>query len=313
MLFCVRPGIVTTAEPRANLDKRPSEGLSASYIIGWCVLAVGIGQMPVIVAGLRAMRVLPQAGGLLLLLGLPSSLLLFLGGLALIYRQFAGYYCVYLATFFAGIGGFKVPYVPFLKRFVNFGPGTEDLFLGPNLIIVGILAVEHWRRLDGVEPSRRKTQRTWLIALIALGLCSVSAGRAMIHWEKGEKAKAGDLPIVGDALSAFQVTGKLPYVSSETRLPRGISCVFSGTSTEPAVAALADAHHLKRMDDTKAHKKFLPQARAWNLNEALFPSKFSPDDLYYVGRLNGLPKVVLEVVYRKGDGKFTAQVFGTLP
>jgi hypothetical protein len=63
------------------------------------------------------------------------------------------------------------------------------------------LVVEHWRRLDGVEPSRRKTQRTCLIALIALGLCSVSAGRALIHWEKGEKARAGDLPIVGDALS----------------------------------------------------------------------------------------------------------------
>src|SRR5436190_16119005 len=65
-------------------------GISAGTIIGWCVLAAGIGQVPIIVAGLLTARVLPQAGLLLLLLGLPSGLLLFLGGLGLIYRQFAG-------------------------------------------------------------------------------------------------------------------------------------------------------------------------------------------------------------------------------
>src|SRR5437867_8399380 len=116
-----------------NPDTRhPS--VSAGTIIGWCVLAAGIGQVPLIVAGLRTASFLPKVGLLLLLFGLPSGLLLFLGGLGLIYRQFAGYYCVYLATFFAGIGGFKSPYVPFIKRFINFGPATEDLFLGINLL-----------------------------------------------------------------------------------------------------------------------------------------------------------------------------------
>lgn len=301
------------AELPANRDHRASNDLSAGTIIGWCVLAAGIGQMPVVVAGLLMTRFVPQAGGLLLLLGLPSSLILFLGGLALIYRQFAGYYCVYVATFFAGIGGFKAPYIPFLKRFVNFGPGTEDLFLVLNLVIVGILAVEHWRRLEALEASRQKIHRTWLIALIALGLCSVSAGRAMMHWERGEKARAGDLPVVGAAFSELQVTGKVPYVSLVTKLPRGISCVFSGTTTGPAIIALADAHHLKRMEDPKAHEKFLPQARAWKLDEAVFPSRFSVDDLYYVGRVKQMPKVVVELVYRKADGKFTAQVFGITP
>ena len=80
-----------------NPNERPL-GVSAGTIIGWCVLAAGIGQVPIIVAGLLTARVLPQAGLLLLLLGLPSGILLFLGGLGLIYRQFAGYYCVYLAT-----------------------------------------------------------------------------------------------------------------------------------------------------------------------------------------------------------------------
>jgi hypothetical protein len=42
----------------------------------------------------------------------------------------------------------------------------------------------------------------------------------------------------------------------------------------------------------------------------VFPSEFSSEDWYYVGRLKTMPKVVLELVYRKADGKFTAQIFG---
>jgi hypothetical protein len=292
-----------------NPDER-HVSISAGTIIGWCVLAAGIGQMPLIVAGLRTAPILPKVGLLLLLFGLPSGLLLFLGGLGLIYRQFAGYYCVYLATFFAGIGGFKNPYVPFIKRFINFGPATEDFFLALNLLLVAVLAFEHWGRLRNLEPSNQKTHRVWLISLMALGLCSVSIGRAMIHREQGEKTRAAELPVVGTALQEFQTSGKLAYVSVETRLPRGITSVFSGTSTQPAVLALADAHHLKRMDDPAAHKKFLPQVRGWKLNDAVFPSKFTPDDWYYVGRLNTMPKVVIELVYRNADGKFTAQIFG---
>jgi hypothetical protein len=226
---------------RTDPDKHHTS-ISAGTVIGWCVLAAGIGQVPITVAGLLTALVMPQAGLLLLILSLPSGLLLFLGGLGLIYRQFAGYYCVYLATFFGGIGGFKSPYIPFIKRFVNFGPATEDLFLAINLFLVAVLAFEHWRRLTNLELSRQKRHRIWMLALMALGLCSVSVGRAMIHREKGEKTRAAELPSVGAALSDFQTSGKLSYVSVETRFPRGISSVFSGTSTEPDVLALADAH-----------------------------------------------------------------------
>ena len=69
-----------------NPDTRhPS--VSAGTIIGWCVLAAGIGQVPIIVAGLRTASILPQLGLLLLIFDLPSGLLLFLGGLGLIYRN----------------------------------------------------------------------------------------------------------------------------------------------------------------------------------------------------------------------------------
>ena len=197
-----------------------------------------------------------------------------------------------------------------MKRFINFGPATEDFFLALNLLLVAVLAVEHWGRLRNLELSKQKTHRTWMVALMALGLCSVSIGRAMIHRERGEKTRAAELPVVGIALQGFQTSGKIAYVSVETRFPRGITSVFSGTSTQPAVLALADAHHLKRMDDPATHKKFLPEVRAWKLNETVFPSKFSSDDWYYVGRLKTMPKVVIEIVYRNGDGKFTAQIFG---
>jgi hypothetical protein len=50
--------------------------------------------------------------------------------------------------------------------------------------------------------------------------------------------------------------------------------------------------------------------RAWKLNEAVFPSNYSPGDWYYVGRLKTMPKVVVELVYRHADGRFTAQIFG---
>src|SRR5438093_3374003 len=209
-----RPSSKKHTTRNMNPNERPP-GISAGTIIGWCVLAAGIGQIPIIVAGLLTARVLPKFGLLLLLFGLPSGLLLFLGGLGLIYRQFAGYYCVYLATFFAGIGGFKSPYVPFIKRFINFGPGTEDLFLALNLLLVAILAFEHWGRLTNLELSKQKTHRIWLVALMALGLCSVSIGRAMIHREKGEKTKAAELPVVGAALQNFQTSGKLAYISVE--------------------------------------------------------------------------------------------------
>jgi hypothetical protein len=64
------------------------------------------------------------------------------------------------------------------------------------------------------------------------------------------------------------------------------------------------------MDAPEAQKKFLPQVRAWNMNETMFPTKFSPDDFYYVGRLKTMHKVVIELVYRRADGRFTAQIFG---
>jgi hypothetical protein len=66
--------------------EKPNPGISAGAMIGWCVLAADIGQVPIILAGLRTASFLPKVGLHLLLFGLPSGLLLFLGGLGLIWR-----------------------------------------------------------------------------------------------------------------------------------------------------------------------------------------------------------------------------------
>ena len=73
---------------------------------------------------------------------------------------------------------------------------------------------------------------------------------------------------------------------------------------------LAQAHRLSKMEEERAHQKFLPQAKAWRLDEKVFPTRFSDSDLYYTGRLKEMAQVTLQVVYRKSDGRFTAQVFG---
>lgn len=204
-------------------------------IIGSCVLAAGIMQIPGILAGIMAAQFLPKAGLILLLLTLPSGLLLFLGGMGLIYRQFAGYYCVYVATFFGGIGGFKSPFIPFIKRFVNIGPATEDLFLVLNLLLVGILVWEHWNRLPALSFPRQRLHRTSLIILVLLGLASVTTGRALIDRERGEKPSASALPVIGSSFSEFETAGPVRYVSVETKLPRGITLVASGTCTSAEI------------------------------------------------------------------------------
>src|SRR5512133_1915309 len=285
----------------------------AGVVIGWCVLAAGAAQVPFMILGARTTQLIPGAGVLLLLLTVPSGLLLIAGGIGLTFGKVYGYYCVYLATFFGGIGGLKIPYIPLIKRFVNIGPATEDLFLALNLLLVAVLVWEHWSRIKSLGPPKQRRQRLTVVALLVLGAASVSVGRAMIHRERGEKDIASALPVVGANFTNFPTVGKVPYVMVETKLPRGVSLVFSGNSGEVEIRALAEAHHLTKIDLPNAQKKFLPQVRAWKLNEFVFPGKFASSDDYYVGRLKGMPKVSLQLVYRKIDGRFTAQLFGTLP
>ena len=97
----------------------------------------------------------------------------------------------------------------------------------------------------------------------------------MIHMERGQKDVASELPAVGAGFAGFRTSGKLSYVSVETKIPRGISLVFSGVSSEANIQGLATTHRLTKMDDPEAHKKFLPQIKSWRLREELFPTRFS--------------------------------------
>jgi hypothetical protein len=115
---------------------------------------------------------------------------------------------------------------------------------------------------------------------------------------------------VGASFADFETAPRLAFVSVETKMPRGITMVFSGNATAAAVEKLVATHHLSKMEEARAHKKFLPQARAWKLDERVFPSVFSETDWYFVGRLKEMPMVTLELVYRQSDGRFTGQIFG---
>ena len=286
--------------------------MSAGSMIGWYVVATGLAQLPAVTAGLLLARIAPRGAVGLLVLVLPSAILLILGGIGLRLRRFFGYYCVYAATFFGGIGGFKQSLIPLARRYVHFGPETEDVFMLLNLVVVAILVWEHWKRTIELQPATRRTHRFAITSLVSLGLVSVVAGRSMIHRERGQKDAASELPAVGASFAGFTTSGKLSYVSVEAKVPRGISLVFSGVSSEADIQGLANTHRLTKMDDPEAHKKFLPQVKGWRLKEELFPTRFAQDDLWYVGRLKEMRRVSLQLVYRKSDGRFTAQVFGVL-
>jgi hypothetical protein len=48
------------------------------------------------------------------------------------------------------------------------------------------------------------------------------------------------------------------------------------------------------------------------LAAAKFPIEFSAEDLYFVGRPIQGQKVVLQIVQRKNDSRFTAEVMGVI-
>ena len=196
---------------------------------------------------------------------------------------------------------------------MNIGPATEDLFLGLNLAITAILVWEHWRLAGSFDPHRQRLHRELIRVLAIAGMVWVLAGQVLTHRERGEKNTAGALPVVGASFADFATSWRLAFVSVETKLPRGITLVFSGNADPAAIEKLAEVHHLTKMEEPRAHKKFLLLAKAWKLDERAFPTAFSDEDLYYAGRLKEMPKVTFQIVYRQSDGRFTAQVFGTPP
>jgi len=283
-----------------------------SYYIGWCVLAAAITQLPMMVGGILAFPYSQKIGLLLLGLSTPVVALLLAGGLGLIWQRSFGFYCVYAATFFGGIGGLKVSYLPFVQGLLKIGPHTEDVFLGLNLLIVGLLAWEHFIRLWELAPGREQAHRLVLTVVLALGLCSVGFGRAMINHERGEAVSIGAVPFAGPLLASLKLDGSVRFVAVHTKLQNGITLSFSGKISEASLADFAQANSLKAVDTPEAQAKMLPQTRRWRLKPEQFPVEFAPSDEWRFGRLKDAPKSLFQIVRKKSDGSFTAELFGVI-
>ena len=87
---------------------------------------------------------------------------------------------------------------------------------------------------------------------------------------------------------------------------------FAGTVAEEQVRAFAEAGNLAEIKDPTQRRKFLPQIKRWKLDPAKFPTVFAEDDIYLVGRPVAGQKVILQLVHRKVDGRFTAEVTGVM-
>lgn len=287
-----------------------SNGAQAGVMIGWFVLATAITKIPGIVTGTFLNEITPGIGGKLIWMNAPVAILLMLGAIGLILRKHFGYYCVYIATFFGAIGGLKSPYLPFINRYVNIGPATDDLFLVLNLLIVGVLAWEHWGRITELNPEAHQKNQVALAALFIVGMITIGVGRSMVHWEFGQLKSASEMPLLGSEISALETTGALHYALFHAKHNSSLLLVTSGKTSEAGVQKMVDQYHLTKIEKPEGQKKFCPLTRKWKLNKDKYWLEYKPTDLFYVGRMK--KKGVFEIVFNKAEGRFTAEFLGSL-
>jgi hypothetical protein len=281
-----------------------------SFYIGWCLLLAGLSQIPLVIAGLRLFSTMPKVSQGLLALSVPVMLLLALGGIGLILYQPFGFYSVYAAVVFGGISGLNISFVPLIRQWVNIGPRTDDLFLGLNLVVVAVVAWEHWRRISNLEHRAEWSNRAAVMVMLLLGVASVAYGRSNVAHHRGEAARISEVPVIGRHLEGLETTGAISFVGVETKLNDGITMAFSGTASEEQVRAFAEGKKLAEMTEPAQHRKFLPQTKRWKLDGTKFPTSFSDEDIYFIGKPATGQKLILQLVQRRKDGRFTAEVMG---
>src|SRR5687767_13648789 len=87
--------------------------------MGWLALFGAVSHLPLIIAGVSVMRVMPGAGWALILFAVPATCLLLMGGMGLMMRKGFGFYLVYAAILFGGIGGLGISLIPGLKALLK--------------------------------------------------------------------------------------------------------------------------------------------------------------------------------------------------
>lgn len=286
-------------------------------LIGWCILFASLTPLVTAAILVGTLGSGMQSGGSLLLLTLPTPVLMLVAGVGLVMRKSFGYWSAYLATFFGGIGGLKIPFLPLLQTYVKLGPETGLLFLVLNLFIVALLAWEHWGRLNKIEWKQRKRRRFGLILLLIAGTGSVTFGVMMEPIKKGVVLETSQLPVVSgyfEQLSPKAVSEKgqvVHYVVVHNQLHHSVEAVVSGGAEEDAIRSLAQHHGLKSVEKPEAFRKILPLAKRWKLDER-FTRDFAPPDLLFVGRPRDGSKAVIQIAWRQRDQRFTAEMFGSI-
>lgn len=295
-------------DPESERDNR-----AITNFIGWCLVAAAFYPLLTVSTLVHALGANSSAGGNLLIMTVPLGLMIFIAGVGLIRGKQFGYWCAYLATFFGGVGGWKVSFVPFAQTFINFGAATGHALIALNLILVGFLAWEHWHLIEEREWEKRKVHRIGLVLVLLAGFASVSFGWAIESVHRGQVRTAANLPVLGEhfekLVSVNPGTFSVKYEMLHNELTHTVEAVISGESPEAGLRAFAEEHQLKPIEN---YRKILPKARRWKLDEKGFPIDFAPPDLVFVGRPKNGDKAIVQIAWRKRDLKWTAEIMGSV-
>jgi hypothetical protein len=262
-----------------------------------------LSHLPLIIAGLAVLRIAPRAGLVLVAFALPATFLLLIGGVGLIMRKGFGFYLVYLAILFGAIGGLSIPLIPGLNALVKGNFYAEDIVKVTNVALLFLLVYCHFQWMDTPAP------RVHVIAIVILLLLGVV--RANFDRRRETVNSIAAVPYAGELFKALDVHGPVHYRLVYSKWQSDLTSVISGRTTEETVAAFARDHNLKTVPAERLDR-FLSLAKNWKLNPEMFLTQFGTNDLCYIGRLPAHPRLVLQIGFRKSDGRFTAQTLGFL-
>src|SRR5688572_7648282 len=277
-------------------------------IMGWLSVFGALGHLPSIIAGVALLRIAPRASLVLMAFALPATFLLLIGGAGLIMRKGFGFYLVYLAILFGGIGGLSVPLIPGLNALVKGNFYAEDIVKVTNLALLALLVYCHFQWMDTPAP---RAHVVAIIILFLLGLAHIGIVRASFDRRRDTVNNIAAVPYAGELFKALNVDGPVHYRLEYSKWQSALTSVISATTTEQNLAAFVHDNDLKTVPPERMDR-FLIQAKNWKLAPEMFLTQFGTNDLCYFGRARAHPRLVFQIGFRKSDGRFTAQTMGFL-
>ncbi|MGV3774262.1 MAG: hypothetical protein ACO1QB_15275 [Verrucomicrobiales bacterium] len=279
---------------------------SFAHYAGFFALICSLVYIPLAIVAVRTYSTAPNIAGIFLLISIPVVILLIVAGIGLLKKKSYGFFVLYIIIFFGQIGGFKTPLVPFLKRFIDIGYRTPDLFLLINIAVGAFVLRDH---LFYLQPSQ--SQRRTIFALWAAGILFVVAGQFLELKQKGTALSPGDLPVIGSQLADLKVKGPVEYQMIHQKLQNSVMQVASGSADPETIQTFAKKKGLKALPHEQA-KKLMALSRNWKLDPAVYPQKFETNDLAYTGRMEAGGKMNLQLGFDRQTGRFALQAMGSL-